>query len=469
MSDTTHLHLPLILASQAQKHVTHNEALLLLDALVHMSVIDRTRVTPPGAPAEGDRHIVAASATDAWAGRDDTIALYQDGDWDFLTPNPGWFAWVGAESTFVVWRGDAWTVIDTDVPDDFSFTSLGVNTGHDSVNKLSVKSNAVLFAPVEAADGGTGDVRFVIDKEAGADTASLLFQTGWEGRAELGLAGDDSFRLKVSADGTTWLDVFEVDADASLVVPAGAHVAAQNSGPLAGFRNYLVNGAFLINQRAFAGGSLTAGDYGYDRWKAGAGGASVTVSGHDVTLASGSLVQIIEEPDLAGRTVTVSLEDPSAPVSVDLDGVTGTIPAGSGRQGVTLTVPAASTGDLTLELAGTAATFSRAQLERGGFATPFEWRPAMVEEAMCRRYFQSVAAPEIVADAGIGGSQWRRVVKFLPVVMRAQPSTLDSSTYSGVVADVDVVGYDDRIFCKYKVSEAGMANLNFAATLDAEM
>ena len=35
MSDaTTHLLLPYILAAQAQKHVTHNEALRLLDAMV---------------------------------------------------------------------------------------------------------------------------------------------------------------------------------------------------------------------------------------------------------------------------------------------------------------------------------------------------------------------------------------------------------------------------------------------------
>ena len=46
MSDnTTHLLLPYILASQAQKHVTHNEALRLLDAMVQLSVLDRTRAT----------------------------------------------------------------------------------------------------------------------------------------------------------------------------------------------------------------------------------------------------------------------------------------------------------------------------------------------------------------------------------------------------------------------------------------
>ena len=36
-----HLLLPYILAAQAQKHVTHNEAIRLLDAVVQLSVLDR--------------------------------------------------------------------------------------------------------------------------------------------------------------------------------------------------------------------------------------------------------------------------------------------------------------------------------------------------------------------------------------------------------------------------------------------
>ena len=51
MSDTTtHLGLPYLLAAQAQKHVTHNEALRLLDAMVQLSVLDRTRTAPPASP-----------------------------------------------------------------------------------------------------------------------------------------------------------------------------------------------------------------------------------------------------------------------------------------------------------------------------------------------------------------------------------------------------------------------------------
>jgi hypothetical protein len=62
MTDTTHLGLPFIEGSQAQKHVTHNEALRILDSVVQIGVLDIDRTAPPSSPAEGDRHIVASGA-----------------------------------------------------------------------------------------------------------------------------------------------------------------------------------------------------------------------------------------------------------------------------------------------------------------------------------------------------------------------------------------------------------------------
>lgn len=97
MADTPNLNLPYMLAAQAQKHVTHNEALRMLDAIVQLSVLDRDLTAPPGSPADGDRYIVAASPTGAWAGQAAKIAAYQDGAWAFYAPKEGWFAWI-AES-----------------------------------------------------------------------------------------------------------------------------------------------------------------------------------------------------------------------------------------------------------------------------------------------------------------------------------------------------------------------------------
>ncbi len=109
MSDiTTHLLLPYILASQAQKHVTHNEAIRLLDAMVQLSVLDRNRPVPPASPVDGDRHIVASGATGLWAGWDLNVAFWVDGVWMRLVPRPGWLAWIADEAVFVVWNGSTW-------------------------------------------------------------------------------------------------------------------------------------------------------------------------------------------------------------------------------------------------------------------------------------------------------------------------------------------------------------------------
>src|SRR5581483_10718183 len=94
---------------------------------------------------------------------------------------------------------------------------LGVNTTADSTNKLAVKSSAVLFDNI-----GNG-VQAKLNKNAAADTASLLFQTGYSGRAEVGLTGDDNFHFKVSPDGASWTDAIRINAaSGQLTLPSGA-------------------------------------------------------------------------------------------------------------------------------------------------------------------------------------------------------------------------------------------------------
>ncbi len=65
MVTSPNLLLPYILAAQAQKHVTHNEAIRALDAVVQIGVIDRGLTAPPVSPSNGDRYIVAVGGTGA--------------------------------------------------------------------------------------------------------------------------------------------------------------------------------------------------------------------------------------------------------------------------------------------------------------------------------------------------------------------------------------------------------------------
>ena len=65
---------------------------------------------PPGGPANGDRYIVALSASGAWLGKESQIAAFQDGAWSFYPPREGWIAWVADEGQLYVWDGAAWIV-----------------------------------------------------------------------------------------------------------------------------------------------------------------------------------------------------------------------------------------------------------------------------------------------------------------------------------------------------------------------
>lgn len=106
MPDTAKLGLPLVAPAQAQKHVTVNESLTRLDALVHLTLTSVGTTAPPPAPAEGEAHSVGAGATGAWDGQDGQLAVFANGGWVFLTPQAGWQGWSGTSR--VQFDGATW-------------------------------------------------------------------------------------------------------------------------------------------------------------------------------------------------------------------------------------------------------------------------------------------------------------------------------------------------------------------------
>lgn len=89
MTETARFSLPLLAMAQAQKEVTHNEALTLLDALVHAAVEDGPLFAPPTGPAVGQCWLVGPGASGDWTGQADQIAIWSDGGWRFLGPLAG--------------------------------------------------------------------------------------------------------------------------------------------------------------------------------------------------------------------------------------------------------------------------------------------------------------------------------------------------------------------------------------------
>ncbi|MGE0022749.1 MAG: DUF2793 domain-containing protein [Hyphomicrobium sp.] len=289
MDDTPNLKLPYILAAQSQKHVTHNEALRALDAIVQLAVKDKDLATPPGSPGNGDRYLVAASPTGAWAGHATHVAAWQDGAWTFYAPVAGWLAWVEDESQSYLFSGGGWipapggggtSIVPKGAWSSVSTYVVGDLVEHEGLAFLSnVDANIdnepdaetpgstaewTYFAPVAGGGGGEGGSvnptplvgvnatadttdrlkvsspaslfdhegaghQLKINKDTTADTASGLFQTDYSGRAEFGLAGDNDFHVKVSPDGSVWHEALVIDRSTG-------SVRGRTAGPTPGGR-----------------------------------------------------------------------------------------------------------------------------------------------------------------------------------------------------------------------------------------
>lgn len=92
MSYTSNLSLPFLAAGQAQKHVTVNETLLRLDAIVQLAAISATISAEPGAPEDGEIYLLPPGKTGTHWGAmaDGALAYWRDGAWEEIAPRAGW-------------------------------------------------------------------------------------------------------------------------------------------------------------------------------------------------------------------------------------------------------------------------------------------------------------------------------------------------------------------------------------------
>lgn len=249
-TESDNLSLPYIMPAQAQKHVTHNEAIRMLDGLVQIQLESLDADTPPQEPASGERHAIGSNPDGAWTGHPGKLAVWQDGAWAFLTPKPGWLAHDLTGNRIVVHDGTDWTDA-IPVPTELQNLELaGIGGTADAQNRLVVASPATLLTH----DGNGHQLK--INKNTSVDTASLLFQTNWSGRAEFGLTGDDDWHVKVSADGTVWQEALTID---------------RNTGS-ANFPNGIIHpqsGALLRNQIFTPGGSNVSTIWRFDEPRTG--------------------------------------------------------------------------------------------------------------------------------------------------------------------------------------------------------
>ncbi len=153
MAETARHALPLLSAGQAQKEVTHNEALLKIDRLLQVAVVTRGISVPPAVPVANAAYIVGPAPGGSWAGQAGRLASYDGFGWVFTDPVRGCLAWIIDEGCFAIFD-TSWS--DGDWP----------ATG------LSIGGRRLLAAPAVAVAAPTGGT--IVDSEARAALAALL-------------------------------------------------------------------------------------------------------------------------------------------------------------------------------------------------------------------------------------------------------------------------------------------------------
>ena len=176
MSDTPQLQLPLLASSQAQKHVTVNEALIRLDALTHPIALSASVLAPPDA-VDGDAYIVPAGATGDWADRAGLLAVFDNGGWFFLTPRRGWRVWIEDESDYATFVSGRWISALSGAYEEGAYSSIRIATSDETLSGVSHVTTLVL--PDRAVVIGV--TSRVLTAISGAGV------TGWR----IGVAGSD--------------------------------------------------------------------------------------------------------------------------------------------------------------------------------------------------------------------------------------------------------------------------------------
>jgi hypothetical protein len=231
-NQTSRLDLPYLQASQADKHVTFNEILSILDGLVMGAIASRTTTQPASNVQSGARYLVPLNPVGDWSGHAGQFAYLQDGTWLFRSPSSGWLLYVEDEQSMVLFDGATWRLIQGPTGPIAQLDRLGIGAMPDGTTPLLAKLNNAAFTARGTGEGGDGTVRLSLNRQDANKTASLIFQTGWQGNAELTLAGASGLSVKVRQSAGNWLTsaTFDQNDGKLTLLPSGLSVGTMSIG-----------------------------------------------------------------------------------------------------------------------------------------------------------------------------------------------------------------------------------------------
>ena len=223
---------------------------------------------------------------------------------------------------------------------------------------------------------------------------------------------------KVSNSATTATDANTASTIVARDASGNFNTTSINSGPLAGFRNLIINGNPTINQRAYVSGTATSGanQYTLDRWRVVTSGQNITFTTSanvcTVTAPAGGVEQVIEGTSITSGTHVLNWTGTAS----------ATVNGTSIAKGGTFTL----TGGTNATLRFTSGTFTSVQIEAGSTATLFERRSYGLELALCNRYYwKGLPSTNLNFNAYAANACGCWPI-FFPVPMRTTP-TLSSS------------------------------------------
>jgi hypothetical protein len=234
MSDSSNLSLPYLAAGQAQKHVTLNESLRRLDAIVQLGVVSATTAAQPASPVDGSVYILPAGKSGAdWSGMaNGALAYWRDGSWEQVNPREGWLAWARDSDSLLVWTGTAWTPFNA---------SLSLSSGDRLLGRVSAGAG-----PAEEIVCTAAGRELINDADAAAQRTTLGL-----GTAATRNTGASGAAIPLLSTANTWSEAqtFGIGMGGSMIVRG----AGADSARLRFFNNAATSAGLLVGQGFFSG------------------------------------------------------------------------------------------------------------------------------------------------------------------------------------------------------------------------
>jgi hypothetical protein len=208
---TPRLGLSMMLASQADKHVTLNMALEKLDALIGVQAITRALTQPIAAAEAGDIFLLSNSGQGVWSGYPKgTLAYYSEAGWTCVGAPNGTLLFVLDEGITLLKKEGDW------VPLGSQLGSIAIGMAPAPDAPMTVAGPGMkLVAKETGPDAGSVSARLSRTTQTGQST--IIHETLGAARFKAGLIGSNAYKIQACDANSVWNDAVSISSDGTMV------------------------------------------------------------------------------------------------------------------------------------------------------------------------------------------------------------------------------------------------------------